>query len=78
MIMPNDRMLLNAAAILIGATPLYKAGVIHADSTLNLERLLVSEALLPQIKDMDRVEVTGPVKPPVFDAYDNLISVELL
>ena len=78
MIMPNDRALLHAAAVLTGATPLNRAEIIHADSTLNLENILISEALLARIAGMDGIEVTGQAVPPIFDEHDNLIPVEKL
>jgi hypothetical protein len=76
MVMPSDRELLNAAAVLTGATPLHQAEIIHADSTLNLEKILISEALLQ--RDMDGIEITGQAAPPQFDENNNLIPIEKL
>ena len=75
MVMPNDRVLLDAANLLCGVPSLDKARVIHADSTLNLERLLVSEALLPELEALEHVEILGSAVKPAFDADNNLIPV---
>ena len=78
MIMPNDRALLNAAAVLTGTMPLNRAAIIHADSTLNLEKILVSESLLCRIADLDGIEISSQAVFPAFDEHDNLIPVEKL
>jgi hypothetical protein len=76
MIMRDDREMLRAAAVILGATPLADCRLIHAPSTLDMETLLVSEALLPSLKDMPGIELLRSPVPMVFDAQDNLIPVE--
>jgi hypothetical protein len=76
MIMRDDRQMLRAAAIILGATPLADCRLIHAASTLQLESFLVSEALLPSLQGLPGIDLLGPPVPMVFDDEDNLIPVE--
>ena len=67
MFFPTDKELLQAAAQLIGAVPFHQARVIRAKNTLKVSELLVSEALLPEVCDLDYVEVLGSPEDWQFD-----------
>ena len=59
MFFATDRELLQVAAQLIGATPFSQARVIRAKNTLKISELLVSEALLDEVKLLDSIDVIG-------------------
>jgi hypothetical protein len=59
MAMPTDRSTVAAAILTCGRADLEAARVIRMRNTLDLEHLLVSEALLDEVKNNPRLEVTG-------------------
>lgn len=78
MIMPDDRTLLDVAALLIGSTPIDKAKIIRVDSTLLLETIEVSESLLPELVDKTNLEIVSTPTPMAFDTQKNLIPLGVL
>lgn len=78
MTMPDDKTLLGAAAVLLGATPLAACRMIHATDTLHLESFFASPALLPELAGKEGVEIMGQPQPIAFDNMNNIIPVEKL
>lgn len=52
-----------------------QARIVHIPNTLELERVRVSESLLPEVEAQAHLEVTGPLEPLAFDAIENITSV---
>lgn len=69
MFFATDRELMQAAAQLIGAVPLHQARVIRAKNTLMMTELLVSEALVPEVRRLPRIEVISDPGEWEFDAH---------
>ncbi|MDR2161231.1 MAG: hypothetical protein LBO77_03720 [Desulfovibrio sp.] len=76
MTMRDDRQILRAAAVILGATGFADCRLIHAASTLELETFLVSEAILPSLQGRPGIEMLTPPAPMAFDDEDNLKPVE--
>jgi hypothetical protein len=76
MVMPDDRQLFRAAAILLGATPLADCRMIRAADTLDLELLRVSRALLPELRGRNGIEVLEEPSPMAFDRQNDLVPLE--
>jgi hypothetical protein len=70
MFFATDRELLQAAAQLIGAIPFHQTRVIRAKNTLKVSELLISEALLDEVSQLDNVEVIGSPEAWDFDEQD--------
>ncbi len=54
---PTDKELLQAAAQLIGALPFDQARIIRAKNTLKVAELQISEPLLNEVRQLERVEI---------------------
>jgi hypothetical protein len=67
MALPTDRDAVAAALLTCGRADLENARVIRVRSTLDLERLLVSESLRERVEADDRLSVTGGPVPLTFD-----------
>lgn len=78
MVMPDDRQLLQAAAVLLGAESLADRRIIHARDTLHLEELEVSTAVLQELEGRTDLEVLRPLAPMAFDSNNLLLPVEYL
>ncbi|MGH3355395.1 MAG: DUF2088 domain-containing protein [Nocardioidaceae bacterium] len=72
MTMPTDRSAVAAAILTCGRADLENARVVRMHSTLNLERLLVSESMRDQVEASDRLSVEGDPVPMTFDADGRL------
>ncbi len=69
-VMESDREAIEAALRTIGSPP--SPRIIRIRSTLELEEMLVSPAVLEELRDQPHVEVTGPPQPWPFDRAGNL------
>lgn len=67
MALPTDRDAVAAALLTCGRADLENARVIRVRSTLDLERLLVSESLRDRVEADDRLSVTGRPMPLTFN-----------
>jgi hypothetical protein len=63
----TDRDAVAAALLTCGRADLENARVVRIRSTLDLERLLVSESLRGQVEESDLLTVTGEAQPMTFD-----------
>jgi hypothetical protein len=70
----TDREAIEAALKTVGEVAPEEARVVHIASTLHLEKMNISEALLREAESMEGISVTGPPRPMKFDDYGNLIS----
>jgi hypothetical protein len=69
----TDRELLEAAAQLLGATPIDEARIIRAKNTLVLNELLVSESLLDELRPLKQVEIQSHPEDIRFDSNGLLL-----
>ena len=69
MFFATDRELLQAAARLIGSVPFHEARVIRAKNTLIMNELLISERLVQEVQNLDRVEIIGDPGEWEFDEH---------
>lgn len=76
MVMPDDRQLLHAAAVLLGAGSLADRRIVHARDTLHLEELEVSTAVLQELEGRTDLEILRPLAPMAFDSNNLLLPVE--
>jgi hypothetical protein len=67
MALPTDRDAVAAALLTCGRADLENARMIRVRSTLDLERMLVSESLRDRVEADDRLSVTGRPAPLTFD-----------
>lgn len=75
MTMPNDREAIGIAIRTSGGSAAPDAvRLVRAHSTLRLDELLVSEALLPEVHANARLEVVGDPEPMCFDADGALLG----
>lgn len=70
----SDREALEAASFRERATATAELRIVAMRDTLHLERLLVSEALLPQVREQQDLEIEGPLGPVPLDAHGRWIS----
>jgi hypothetical protein len=70
---PSDRQALVAALGIIGAPEANQARLVRIRSTLELEELLVSEALLPEARGNPSLRVDGEAEELRFDSAGDLI-----
>jgi hypothetical protein len=76
MTMPNDREAISIAIRTSGGSASPDAvRLVHAHSTLRLEELMVSEALLPDVRANPALEIISDPMPMVFDAAGVLVGV---
>jgi hypothetical protein len=68
----NDREGLDTALYLLRRKPPEQVGMVRIRDTMRLEQLLVSENLLPQVRENEKLEVLGPPEELRFDAAGNL------
>ena len=78
MVMSDDRQLMHAAAVLLGAGSLTDRRIIHARDTLHLEELEVSTAVLQELEGRTDLEILRPLAPMAFDSNNLLLPVEYL
>src|SRR3954454_7424608 len=71
--LPTDRDAVAAALLTCGRADLENARVLRVHSTLDLERLLVSQSLREQVEADDRLSITGDPVPLGFDT-DGVIA----
>ena len=67
MAMPTDRSAIAAAILTCGRADLDRIGLVRLRNTLDLENLLVSESLRPQVEGRPDLEITGEAVPMRFD-----------
>lgn len=76
MTMPTDREAIGIAIRTSGGAASPDAvRLVRAHSTLRLDELLVSEALLPEVRANDRLEITGEPEPMRFDEAGTLLGI---
>jgi Lactate racemase N-terminal domain len=68
----TDREAVEAALGTIGLVPPEAARIVRIQNTLLLEELEVSEALLPEVKQRDTLEILWGPKPLIFDSAGGL------
>jgi hypothetical protein len=71
--LPTDRDAVAAALLTCGRADLEHARLVRVHSTLDLEQLLVSEAMREEVEADDRLSITGEAQPLTFDA-DGVLS----
>ena len=69
-VMPTDRAALEAAAFRERIVPLAALRLVALRDTLHLERLLVSEALLTEVRAQEHLEIVGEPRPFPFAGDD--------
>jgi Domain of unknown function (DUF362) len=69
-VLESDRQAIAVALHSVGGSPQARLAVIH--STLSLDELWVSEALLPEVQDNPRLSLEGPAQEIPFDAQGQL------
>jgi hypothetical protein len=72
----NDREALETALFLLRRKPVEELAAVRARDTLHLEHLLVSEGLLPQVRENDRLELLGEPEELRWDPDGNLLPDE--
>jgi hypothetical protein len=65
--LPTDRSAVAAAILTCGRADLDSVGLVRVRNTLDLEHLLVSESLRPQVEERPDLEITGEAVPLRFD-----------
>jgi hypothetical protein len=76
MTMPTDREAIGIAIRTSGGAASPDAvRLVRAHSTLRLDELLVSEALLPEVRANDRLKITGEPEPMRFDEAGTLLGI---
>ncbi|MCL6517570.1 DUF362 domain-containing protein [Alicyclobacillus sp.] len=73
MVLPTDRLAVQAAIKTCNREDLSKARVVRIRNTLHLERIWVSESVLPEISGDPRLEVLGPAEPMRFTDAGDLV-----
>lgn len=68
----SDRHAIESALFLLRRKPVEQVTAVRIRDTLHLDHLLVSESLLPQVREDDRLEVLGAAETLSFDADCNL------
>jgi hypothetical protein len=74
MALPTDRSAIAAAILTCGRADLDRVGLVRLRNTLDLEHLLVSESLRPQVESRPDLEITGDAEPLRFDQDGQLHS----
>jgi hypothetical protein len=72
--LPTDRSAVAAAILTCGRADPENVGLVRARNTLDLEHLLVSESLRPQVEERPDLEITGEAVPLSFDQDGRLES----
>jgi hypothetical protein len=70
----SDQEAIETALNTVGDIPPQKARIVHILNTLKLEEMMISEALLPEAEQLDKVSIIGSPDQMKFDAQGNLIS----
>jgi Domain of unknown function (DUF362) len=73
MALPTDRSAIAAAILTCGRADLDRVGLVRLRNTLDLEHLLVSESLRPQVEGRPDLEITGDAEPLHFDDDGQLL-----
>ena len=69
----TDLEAIETALKTIGLTPPENARVVHIKNTLHLETISVSEAFLPEVRDIDTLKIKGEAASLSFDREGQLI-----
>ena len=70
----SDREVIATALNTIGEIEPQQARIVHIKNTLNLEEMIISEAMLTDAEQQDHVSIIGSPAQMQFDAQGNLIS----
>ena len=70
----SDREALETALKTIGDIEPEKARIVRILNTLKLEEMMISESMLPEAEQMDKVSIIDSPQPMAFDAQGNLAS----
>jgi lactate racemase-like protein len=73
----NDREALDLALYLLRRKPAEEVRMVRIRDTAHLDRLLVSESLLRDVRENERLEILGRAEELRFDDEDNLVPDEL-
>ena len=68
----NDRQLLRAALTALGQPDPRRVRIVRIRDTLHLDRMWVSEAMLPEVRRSSRLRTLGEVRAVTFDRRGNL------
>ena len=69
----SDREAIETALNTVGDIPPQKARIVRILNTLKLEEMMISEAMLPEAGQLDKVSIIGSPAEMAFDAQGNLI-----
>ena len=72
MTLPNDREALQVAALSCGLEARRALRLVRAKNTLKIDEFYLSEALVPELKNLPNVEPLGELEPLPFDEQGNL------
>jgi hypothetical protein len=75
-VLPNDRKLIEAALTALGRPEPGQVRIVRIASTLQLDRLWVSEGLLPEVRGHRRLTEIGGPSALQFDQAGNLARLE--
>jgi hypothetical protein len=70
----NDREVIEAALNTIGDIEPQKARIVHILNTLKLEKMMISESMMPEAEQLDNLSIIGSPDQLKFDAQGYLIS----
>jgi len=73
----NDRSAFESGLVTLGRLSAEEARLVYITDTLNLGKMLVSEALLPELESVPGLEVLAPPADIVFDDEGNLKDFEV-
>ena len=72
---PDDRTCIEKIIVTCGKLDPYECSIAHIANTMELDKMLLSENLLPEVEGRDGVEITGPAQELDFDAFGSLAPV---
>jgi hypothetical protein len=70
----SDREVIEAALNTIGDIEPEKARIVHILNTLKLEKMMISEAMVSEVEQLDNVSIIGSADQMKFDGQGDLIS----
>ncbi len=73
MVMPTDRLAISAALQMLEGVPPENARLVRIKNTLKLQRMHVSEALLPEVERRERLRIIGGPRPMRFGEDGSLL-----
>ena len=74
MVLDSDQEAIEAALSTVGIVEEEDTQVVRIKNTLHLQEMLVSEALLPQVRENDRLEIVEELEGMAFDKVGNLVG----